>query len=554
VLQKLQIQNYVLIESLDLDLNKGLNIITGETGAGKSILLGAMSLILGERADKTVLLDKEKKCVVEGVFSTKNHEVKDFFKSEGLDYDNQLILRREVNAEGKSRSFINDTPVTLAQLKSLSQLIVDIHSQHETLFLRKQKFQLSVVDAFAGNENDLEAYAAAYSEYKTLQSRLSDLQEADKKSKADLDYYQFLFNELEEVSLKPGEQEKLEEELNTGTHAEEIKSNLDAAYSGLSGSEDNLLNRISKIQTLIQSSAKHSTALNELSERLKSVTIELKDIANEVDNVSAEVVFDPKRIEEAQLRLNDIYRLQQKHRVTTVNELLTFKDELENKLKGIASIDDEMNACINLLAEKKNVLTGAAKKISEQRKKAIPKVEKEIAGLLAAVNLPNAVLKIGQTVSDAEQFNADGIDSIQFLFSANKGIPLRSIEKAASGGELSRLMLCIKAAVAKLVSLPVMIFDEIDTGISGETALNVAAVLKQLSRNHQLIAITHLPQIAGRGDQHFYVYKEVTGKKTSARVKLLSKDERIVEIAKMLSGDKPTAGAVENAKELLGRN
>jgi DNA repair protein RecN (Recombination protein N) len=551
LITKLLIQNYVLIDSLELDLNKGLNIITGETGAGKSILLGALSLLLGERADKNVLLDKEKKCVVEGTFSTKNIEVKDFFRNEGLDYESQLILRREVNAEGKSRSFINDTPVTLAQLKELSQLIVDIHSQHETLFLRKQKFQLSVVDAFANNENDLQKYVTEFSEYKSLQAKLSALEEAEKKSKSDQDYFQFLFNELEEASLKAGEQEKLEEELNTGTHAEEIKSNLDAAYSGLSGSEDNLLNRISKIQSLLQSSAKHSSALNELSGRLKSVSIEVKDISNEVDRVSAEVVFDPARMEVVQQRLDEVYRLQQKHRVSAISELITIKDELEGKLKNIATIDGEIESCRNLLLEKKTLLVVSAKKISAQRTKAIPQVEKEITKLLTAVNLTHAVLKIEQIISSEENFNVDGIDSIQFLFSANKGVPLRNIEKAASGGELSRLMLCIKAAVAKLVSLPVMIFDEIDTGISGETALNVATVLKQLSKNHQLIAITHLPQIAGRGDQHYYVYKQITGKKTSAHVKLLTSDERIVEIAKMLSGDKPTAGAVENAKELL---
>jgi DNA repair protein RecN (Recombination protein N) len=551
LLNKLFIQNYVLIDSLELDLNKGLNIITGETGAGKSILLGALSLILGERADKNVLLDKEKKCVVEGIFSTQNKDIKDFFTNEGLDYETQLILRREVNAEGKSRSFINDTPVTLSQLKELSQLIVDIHSQHETLFLRRQKFQLSVVDAFAVNENDLQKYNVDFSEYKTIQSRLSVLEEAEKKSKADQDYFQFLFNELDEASLKADEQEKLEEELNTATHAEEIKSSLDAAYSGLTGDEDNLLNRISKIQSLIQSAAKHSTAINELSERLKSVAIELKDISNEADRLGAEVVSNPGRMEEIQLRLDEIYRLEQKHRISTVAELIIIKSELEEKLKGIASIDDEIESCRNLLLVKKNILTAAAKRISEKRKVAIPKVEKEITRLLAAVNLPHAVLKIEQTIAEDEKFTSDGIDSIQFLFSANKGVPIRNIEKAASGGELSRLMLCIKAAVAKLVSLPVMIFDEIDTGISGETALNVAAVLKQLSRNHQLIAITHLPQIAGRGDQHYFVYKQVAGKKTSAHVKLLSPDERIVEIAKMLSGDKPSAGAVENAKELL---
>ena len=551
MLQKLFIQNYVLIDSLELDLNKGLTIITGETGAGKSILLGALSMILGERADKNVLLDKTRKCVVEGVFSTGNKDVKAFFKNHGLDFEEQLILRREINGEGKSRSFINDTPVTLSQLKELSELIVDIHSQHETLFLRQKKFQLSVVDAFAGTENDLSEYSQSYNEYKSLRKRLAELEEVEKKSKADQDYYQFLFDELNEISPKAGEQEKAEEELSTMTHAEEIKNNLSAVSLELVGNEDNLINRISKIQLMVQGSVKHFQVMEDINQRLKSVSIELKDISNEIDLISDGVVYDPARIEEIQNRLNEIYRLQQKHRAKTIDELLVLKHEFENKLNGIASIDQEIEDCRQQLKKEKDLLVTLAKKISAKRNKFIPVAEKEITKLLTAVNLPNAVLKIENSVLPEDDFSSEGIDSIRFMFSANKGIALREIEKAASGGELSRLMLCIKAAVAKLVSLPVMIFDEIDTGISGETALNVASVLKQLSGNHQLIAITHLPQIAGRGDHHYYVFKEVIGKRTAASVKLLSRDERIVEIAKMLSGDKPSAVAVENAKELL---
>ncbi|MCX6275975.1 MAG: DNA repair protein RecN [Bacteroidetes bacterium] len=551
MLQKLFIQNYVLIDSLELDLNKGLTIITGETGAGKSILLGALSMILGERADKNVLLDKTRKCVVEGVFSTRNKDVKGFFKDHGLDFEEQLILRREINGEGKSRSFINDTPVSLSQLKELSVMIVDIHSQHETLFLRQKKFQLSVVDAFAGTENDLSEYSQSYNEYKSLRKRLAELEEVEKKSKADQDYYQFLFDELNEVSPKAGEQEKAEEELTTMTHAEEIKNNLSAVSLELSGNENNLINRISKIQLMVQGSVIHFQALEDINQRLKSASIELKDISNEIELISDGVVYDSARIEEIQNRLNEIYRLQQKHRAKTIDELLVLKNEFENKLNGIASIDQEIEDCRQQLKREKDLLVTLAKKISAKRNKSIPGAEKEITKLLTAVNLPNAVLKIENTVSAEDDFSSDGIDSVRFMFSANKGIVLREIEKAASGGELSRLMLCIKAAVAKLVSLPVMIFDEIDTGISGETALNVASVLKQLSGNHQLIAITHLPQIAGRGDHHYYVFKEVIGKRTAASVKQLSRDERIVEIAKMLSGDKPSAVAVENAKELL---
>ncbi|CAN5694132.1 DNA repair protein RecN [soil metagenome] len=551
MLRKLFIQNYVLIDSLELDLDKGLTIITGETGAGKSILLGALSMILGERADKNVLLDKDRKCIIEGVFKTENREVKEFFNNTGLDFEAQLILRREMNAEGKSRSFVNDTPVTLSQLKELSELLVDIHSQHETLFLRQRKFQLSVVDAFAGTEGELTEFSENYFEYKNLLKRLNELEEEEKKSKANQDYFSFLFNELKEISLKPGEQEKAEGELSTITHAEEIKTNLDSIAVELSGNENNLVNRISKIQLLVQQSLKHFPALEEINLRLKSVGIELKDLSNEVDEIASNVNYDPERIQEIQSRLNEVYRLQQKHRVRTIDELIALQIEFENKLNGIATLDVEIENCRKQIQQKKEWLIVSGRKISVKRSKAIPQVEKEIAKLLSAVNLPNAILKIENTVLPDENFTVDGIDSVKFLFSANKGVSLREIEKAASGGELSRLMLCIKAAVAKLVSLPVMIFDEIDTGISGETALNVASVLKQLSRNHQLIAITHLPQIAGRGDHHFYVYKEIVAKRTSAKIKRLTQDERIVEIAKMLSGDKPSAVAVENAKELL---
>ena len=551
MLQKLFIQNYVLIESLELDFTSGLTIITGETGAGKSILLGALSMILGERADRNVLLDKSGKCVVEGVFQSKHNDIKEFFKSAGLDFDAQLILRREINGEGKSRSFINDTPITLAQLRELGEMLVDIHSQHETLFLKQKKFQLSVVDAFAGTEQELSVHDEQFKSYKALLAKMEILQEEEKKSRADEDYFRFLFDELNDAALRDGEQQKLEEELTSVTHAEEIKSALSAVTNELTGHEGNLTGRVSAIQLQIQSSARHLASLDEINQRLKSVSIELKDIAGELESIGDSVNFDPERIEKIQLRLNEIYRLEQKHRVNTIEELLLLKSEFENKLNGIASLDEEIERCSREIQEKKALLIASSGKISAMRNKVIPKVEKDIMKLLAAVNLPDAVLKIENTVLPADNFTADGIDSVRFLFSANKGVPLREIEKAASGGELSRLMLCIKAAVAKLISLPVMIFDEIDTGISGETALNVASVLKQLSKNHQLMAITHLPQIAGRGDQHYYVFKELSGTRTVARVKLLTQDERIVEIAKMLSGDKPSGSAVENAKELL---
>jgi len=551
MLRKLSVQNYVLIEQLAVEFHQGLNIITGETGAGKSILLGALSLILGERADKAALLDASKKCIVEAEFVVERKSIADFFRAHELDIEPTIIIRREITAEGKSRSFINDTPVTLSQLKELSELLVDVHSQHETLFLRQSKFQLSVLDAFAKTEDDLIRYKTAFYDYQKNKKRLTELEEEEKKSKADSDYYLFLFNELDKAGLKEGEQELLEDELNTMTHSEEIKGNLNLITTELNGSEDNFLNRIARIQLLLQQSAKHHSQLNDLSERLKSVSIEMKDIAAEVEVVSDEITFDPARIEEINSRLNDIYRLQQKHRAKTVAELINLKSDFESKLKNIESLDEQLATLRLQVDELKKSLITSAKKLSAKRNKAIPEAEKEIIALLSSVNMPNAVFKIADEVSTEDNFNADGIDEVRFLFSANKGVSLREISKAASGGELSRLMLCIKAAVAKLMSLPTIIFDEIDTGISGETAMNVGKVLKQLSLRHQLIAITHLPQIAGRGEAHYYIYKEAGPQKTSAKIKLLNKDERIVEIAKMLSGEKPTAVAMENAKELL---
>ena len=551
MLQKLNIQNYALIDSLEIDFSRGLNVITGETGAGKSILLGALSMILGERADKSVLLDKERKCVIEGVFETRNEDVKAFFKEHDLDPEKQVLLRREISHEGKSRSFVNDTPVTLAQLKALGELIVEIHSQHETLFLKQKKFQLSVVDAFAGTEKELEAYRNDYGRMKALQSRLSGLVEEEKKSKADEDYYRFLYEEIEEASLKEGEQEKLEEELQAATHAGEIRQSLEGASGVLSGGEENILQQLVRVQNQLAAASRHFPPLAGIGERLKSVLIELKDVSSEMDEQKDSISSDPRRLEAIHLRLDEIYRLEQKHRVKSGRELLNLRAEFETKLKNIASLDEEIANCRKEIADLNTTLLTAAQKISVKRTQAIPVIEKEIAGLLEAVSLPHARLKAEQEVLPAEKLGSDGLDSIRFLFSANKGIPLREIDKVASGGELSRLMLAIKASVAKMISLPVMIFDEIDTGISGETAMNVGQVLRRLSRHHQLIAITHLPQIASRGENHFFVYKETAKNKTTARVKQLSPDERIVQIAKMLSGEKPGASALENAKELL---
>jgi DNA repair protein RecN (Recombination protein N) len=551
MLKNIFIQNYALIDLLELEFEKGLNIVTGETGAGKSILLGALSLLLGNRADTTALLDATKKCIVEGRFDADEKNLKDFFKLHELDFEDHVIIRREISSEGKSRSFINDTPVTLSQLKELGLLLVDIHSQHETLLLNKSNFQLSVADAFSQHEKSVVEYKTHFHQYQSLNAELYNLVEEEKKSKADLDYFRFLFNELEESNLVPGEQEKLEEELQTLTHSEEIKSALTAALSSLSVGDNTILSHLGQLTNSVTSITKYNSRLEEIAARIKSANIELKDISNEIEIVSEEINFDPKRAQVIDERLNIIYKLEQKHRVTTINELLSLKEEFENKLQSISSLEEKIGQLQKRIADLKKNLVALAHRISGNRNKAIPVIEKEIKKLLFEVSLPNAILKIENTVLSDDQLNANGIDQIRFLFSANKGVAYADISKVASGGELSRLMLCIKSSVARLVELPTIIFDEIDTGISGETAVNVGRVLKNMSTQHQLIAITHLPQIAGRGESHYFVYKEVTGKKTFTKVRKLNADERIVEIAKMLSGEKPSAVAIENAKELL---
>ena len=551
MLKNIFIQNYALIDQLELEFEKGLNMVTGETGAGKSILLGALSLILGARADSSALLDSSKKCIVEGRFDADKKSLVEFFKENELDFESPLIIRREISSEGKSRNFINDTPVTLNQLKELGVLLVDIHSQHDTLLINRSGFQLSVVDAFAQHDDLLVEYRTHFKQYHALLAELNDLLEEEKKSKSDLDYFQFLFNELEEATLVEGEQARLEEELQSLVHSEEIKSGIVSIQGMLSVNEENVVQQISSIRNSLSALSKFNSLLGELGKRVNSVDIELKDISNEMDAISENINFDPKRVEQINERLNIVYKLEHKHRVKSIHELLQLKDEFDTKLSGISSLEERIGFASAQVAKLKDQLISDCKRISGNRNKVIPEIEVKIKKLLADVSLPNATLKIENLPVQDDEFSQNGIDRIRFLFSANKGVAYQDISKVASGGELSRLMLCIKATLAKLVKLPTIIFDEIDSGISGETATSVGKVLKNMAGKHQLIAITHLAQIAGRGEAHYFVYKEVVGKKTFTNVRKLTPDERIVEIAKMLSGDKPSAVAIENAKELL---
>ncbi len=549
MLKTISVQNYALIDKLEVEFTDGLTIITGETGAGKSILLGALGLIAGSRADSQALQDKTKKCVVEATFNIKGYSLKDFFLENELDYDVTTSIRREINPEGKSRAFINDTPVTLNQLKELAEYLIDIHSQHQTLTLNGSAFQLSVVDAFADHSSTTEEYAEGFKKYKTLEKQLKELTEKESQAKKDLDYFQFQFNELEDVNLKSDQQLAMEQELEALNNAEDIKSTLSKAAHGLTGGEQNLLSSLSEIKIILSSIAKFKPEINDLSTRLSSSYIELKDISNELEALEQDIVYDSKRIEVLTEKLDAVYRLQLKHQVKTIEELIVIKDDLSNKLLDFSSLEAEIekvNKELNMLQKALMVL---AKKMSANRKKSIPKIEKEIASLLSALSMPNAQLKVEHLESDT--LGKDGLDKVNFLFSANKGSDFKELNKVASGGELSRLMLSIKSLIAQLTALPTIIFDEIDTGVSGDVADKVGSIMDKMATKMQVVTITHLPQIASKGQSHLFVYKEDKNNKTFSNIKRLTDEERVQEVAKMLSTGTPTAAAISNAKELL---
>jgi DNA repair protein RecN (Recombination protein N) len=490
-----------------------------------------------------------KKCVVEAFFNIKDYALKDFFTANELDYEQTTSIRREINPEGKSRAFVNDTPVTINQLKELAEYLIDIHSQHQTSSLNGNVFQLSIVDAFADHALILEEYSSEFKKYKILEKQLKELSEKEFQAKKDLDYFQFQFNELEDANLQIDQQLLIEQELEALNNVEDIKLNLSKAVFGLNGGEQNLLSSLNEIKLILSSIAKFKTEISDLSSRLSSSYIELKDITNELESIEQDIVYNPKRIEELSLNLDAIYRLQKKHQVKTIEELITIKNELSNKLLDFSSLETEIEKVKIELNATQGSLMLLAKKMTYNRKKAIPKIEKEIASLLTSLAMPNAQIKVEQI--EVELLTANGFDKVVFLFSANKGSEFKELNKVASGGELSRLMLSIKSMLAQLTALPTIIFDEIDTGVSGDVADKVGSIMNQMAENMQVITITHLPQIASKGKSHLFVYKEDIENKTFSNIKKLSSAERIQEIAKMLSTGSPTPAAISNAKELL---
>lgn len=549
MLLSLSIRNYALIDAVEIDLDKGLTIITGETGAGKSILLGALGLLLGDRADSAALYDNKQKCVVEGSFSIKNYKLKSFFAENDLDYSDETVIRREVNADGKSRAFVNDTPVNLTLLRSITQRLVDVHSQHETLTLNDSAFQLDALDAVAGTADLLSEYKTAYKSFRKIAEQLRELNERETKAKKDLDYFKFQFEELEAANLKAGEQASMEAELETLENAETIKSGLSKSAYALDGAEASLLSGLTEIKNTIAQLAKFNPQIAALSERINSSHIELKDIASELESLEGDIVHDPKQIELLQEKLDAIYRLQKKHNVKTVEELIALRDDLSTKIADIGSLEDQIKAAEKELESIRKNLLDLAGKLSKKRATAAPKLSDEVKGTLTQLGMPNAELQL--ELSQLPEPRETGLDKVNFLFSANKGIAPQPLNKVASGGELSRLMLSLKAMLAKHTALPTIIFDEIDSGISGDVAAKTGSILSSMSDSMQVITITHLPQVASKGKSHLFVYKEESSERTLTRIRKLTKDERVQEIAKMLSAGKPGEAALKNAKELL---
>jgi DNA repair protein RecN (Recombination protein N) len=556
MLQKLSIQNYAIIDELEVDFSGKLNIITGETGAGKSIIMGALGLILGERADSGVLVNKEKKSVVEGIFDPKNKKaIRKFLEDNEFDHSDELVVRREIAVNGKSRAFINDTPVNLAQLQELSSLLVDLHQQFDTLSLGETGFQREVVDALAGNMDMLQEYQLVFRQWQSVKKEWESLKEQKLQFDKEADYNQYQYKELEDAGFKENELESIDAELKMLQNAEGIRSALTKVYYELEESERPLVQQLKSLLQQLNAYASYHPDLPGILQRLQAAQIEIKDIADEVDRIGSHVNYDPEKIEQLNERLSLGYKIQKKHGVNTTNELLAIRAQLEEKLQAVLNIDLEIEKKEKEADRLKGEAKKMAVKIAESRRKQVKPLEDKVNKLLSQVGMPNARLKV--EIKDSE-LTYTGADTIEFLFDANlpageggKSGQFQPVGKVASGGELSRLMLCIKSLVAKSIDLPTLIFDEIDTGISGEAARQVGIIMKDLAAKRQVISITHQPQIAGKADAHFFVYKEIVKDTVKTNIRLLDIEERITAIARMLSGEKPTAAAMENAREMV---
>lgn len=550
MLLRLKISNYALISESEINFEDGLTVITGETGAGKSILMGALSIVLGARADSSVIKQGEKKTVVEAEFDIKNYNLKEFFDQNDLDYDDTVLIRREVLDSGKSRAFINDTPVNINTLKDLGLFLTDIHSQHQTLLISNPGFQMSIVDAFAANKNLLDSYKIIYQQYRQKTAQLENLEKEAESSRKEAEYLHFRFDELDKANLQPEEQQQLEEELEILTHNEDIKNAISQSSNLIISAEDGtVIQKLKEAQNALAHISSYYPKAAELTSRIESTYIELNDIGRELQSLDENTEFSPERIETVNQRLTLLYNLQKKNGVKSVEELIAIRDDFKQKLNLIDNSDEIISELKDEIKKIEYQLKVEADNLSERRRNAVQGFSKEVVSLLASVGIPNAQFDVQFFTSD--EFLADGNDFIKFMFSANKNVAMQDLSKTASGGELSRLMLCLKYILSKSVKLPTIIFDEIDTGISGDVAGKTGAMFQRIAGFMQVICITHLPQVAAKGNHHFKVFKHEQDGAVRSDIKQLSPKERINEIAAMLSGETVTQAALQNAEELL---
>lgn len=549
MLASISIKNYALINELHIDFSSGLSIITGETGAGKSILLGALGLVLGNRADSSTLKNTTRKCIVEAILSVEKYNLQDFFETEDIDYEINTIIRREILPSGKSRAFVNDTPVTLSVLTALRSKLIDIHSQHQTLQVSDQQFQFQLLDAFANNESKHASYQRGLTQYTSEKKKLEEILQAQREANLQYDYNSHLYNELLEANLVEDEQEVLEEKLEKINNVEEIKQNLSEALQLSTDDTIGIQNLLYSLENKLTKIAPYSKEYQELSERISSVKIELDDIVSELESANEQVDFNPLEATQLNDRLQLIYNLQKKHYVNSISALLLILEELSTKVSTVENAEQRLLDQETIVTEIANKLDAIALKISEARKRIIPTVSKQLEAILDNLGMSHARFQIQNNIT--EHYYKNGKDVLSFLFSANKGGQFGELKKVASGGELSRIMLAIKKVMSENSQLPTIIFDEIDSGVSGEISNKMAHIMSQMSQQMQVITITHLPQIAAKGNQHYKVYKEELNNTTTTSLKQLSEDERIVEIAEMLSGKNISDSALTHARELL---
>ena len=549
MIQRLLIKNYAIIESLDIEFADSLTIITGETGAGKSILLGALGMILGNRTDTKVLYNQAEKCVIEGYFDVQNYDLKAYFEENEIDYDDNSVVRRELTPQGKTRSFINDTPVNLTQLREFSSKLVDLHQQFDTLDIHDTSFQLQMVDALADNKAPLSIYRENFKSFQSDKKVLKDLKEKSERSTREIEFLNFQLDEFNKAELIEGEQERIEEEQQRLQNAETIKRYLSAAFRAVSEDENAVINQLKSIGQSISQVKKYTPSVSKLYERFESIIYELEDIGGELESISEDTEHDPERIADIQTRLDVLYKLLKKHGVVTVEQLLEIQNNLQSQLNAFGDLSEDIERLEKALVTQEAELRKLACELSAKRKFVTPQFENQVHDMLRQLSMENARIKV--QIVDSQELTQNGMDDVQFLFAANKGSRMMPIKDVASGGELSRLALCTKSLVAAAIPLPTLIFDEIDSGVSGDVALKMGNILHKLSKHHQVVVITHSPQVAAKAEKHYFVYKTNREDRTITSVRPLSTDERIRSIAVMLSQNPPSASALENARELM---